>query len=125
MEDIMHLKYLKHRKKIELKNLRNFYEESSIEYNGNRYQFDYKSQQRLYAAQEQFNSTTSTFISNNTIFWTTENNEEVEITKEDINNIISLGNKRILEVHQKYKEAKEKLEQADTEVKINEIDIKF
>lgn len=125
MEDIMHLKYLKHRKKIELKNLRNFYEESSIEYNGNRYQFDSKSRQRLYAAQEQFNSMTNTFISNNTIFWTTENNEEVEITKEDINNIISLGNKRILEVHQKYKEAKEKLEQADTEIKINEIDIKF
>lgn len=41
----------------------------------------------------------------------------------EIDNIISLGNKRILEIHQKYKETKEKLEQADTEAKINEINI--
>lgn len=123
--DILHLNYMKKKKKLELKNLRNYLESIAVDYKGNKFQFDNISRQRLYAAKEQFNSNNELINEEDTILWTTENNEEVEITKNDIDNIISLGNKRILELHQKYKDAKNKLEKAETDNDIESITIEL
>lgn len=104
------LEELKERKIASLKAARDAAEEADITYNGNTYDFDEKSRERLDIAYKAL----SLQEDGATIAWTMADNSTADITKEDIIAVFAAAAVRSNELHIKYRELKEQVEAATT-----------
>lgn len=108
------LQEIKSSKIAELKTARDTEEISPIEYGGYRWDFDDKAIQRI-------NGAIIALGDEDTITWTTADNEEIVVNQEDLNDIIKASAIRSNALHVKYRELKHQVEQAETEEQIKSI----
>lgn len=109
-EDLAKLNQAKQIKLNELKQARDVEENSIIEYNGNRYNFDIKSRERIQITRDYLILQESSASIN----WTTADNTEVELTSDDFIAIFILAAARSNAVHIKYKQLKDEVNDCDT-----------
>lgn len=100
------IRYLKQRRDAE--------EQTPITYGGHRWDFDDKAIQRI-------NGAIIALGDEDTITWTTADNEEIVVNQEDLNDIIKASAIRSNALHVKYRELKHQVEQAETEEQIKSI----
>lgn len=98
----------------ELKQRRDAEEQTPITYGGYRWDFDDKAIQRI-------NGAIIALGDEDTITWTTADNEEIVVNQEDLNDIIKASAIRSNALHVKYRELKHQVEQAETEEQIKSI----
>lgn len=115
-EWVINLDEVKARKIAELKLARDNEELSSIEYGGYRWDFDEKAIQRI-------NGAIIALGENDTITWTSADNTEINgVNAEDLRNVVKASAVRSNMVHVKYRELRERVEQAETEQEVNAIE---
>ena len=99
----------------EIKTMRDTLEVEPIEYNGNFFDYDNKSRDRIKDAQEALEGTRLS------IDWTTADNTDVPLFYEDFKNIRKSVAMRADALHKKYRSLKEQVESAQTIDEINSI----
>lgn len=102
-------------KLAEMKATRDTLETEPVEYNGNRYDYDDKARDRINAA------ITALDISGQSIEWTTADNTNVLVTANDLRGVIAAVAMRSNELHIKYRELKERVENCTTKEELDKI----
>ena len=103
------LEEVKEAKIKELKQIRNTFEVSPIEYEGNLFDYDEDSRDRISIARQAMEDGLMESIT-----WTTADNQRVEITLEDFKGINSLSALRSNGLHVKYNNKKAEVQKAET-----------
>lgn len=88
-----------------------------IEYNGNKYDYDYKSQTRIMSA----NTALTAEGKSAYLMWTTADNGSVKVKAADLKAIISLGAKRSDTLHSLYNKYKEQVQNVETYKELQEL----
>lgn len=109
------LEELKQAKLTELKSIRDIEEVKPIEYNGNLFDFDYKARDRINSA------IIALSIIGQSIEWTTADNANVLVTADDLRGVIANVALRSNELHVKYRELKERVENCTTKEELDSI----
>lgn len=112
--NVVDIDALKNNKIRYLKQRRDAEEQTPISYSGYRWDFDDKAIQRI-------NGAIIALGDEDTITWTTADNEEIVVNQEDLNDIIKASAIRSNALHVKYRELKHQVEQAETENQIKKI----
>ena len=113
------LEVIKQRKITELKYQRDKAEVQPIEYNGNLYDYDEKARDRINAAIIAL----SLQGEDTSIDWTTADNQDVKVTVNDLQAIIAAVAVRSNELHIRYRNAKAKVEKAQTAEELEAIEL--
>ena len=111
LDDIRFLKV------AELKNQRDALETMPIEYNGNLFDFDDKARDRINSA------IIALDIAGQGIEWTTADNTNVFVTADDLRGIVANVAMRSNELHIRYRNAKAKIEKAQTAEELEAIEL--
>lgn len=111
------LEELKQAKITEFKNIRDSEEVKPIEYNGNLFDYDDKSRDRINSAIIALD----VMGDGKTIEWTLADNTNVTVTANDLRNIIANVAVRSNELHVKYRELKERVENCTTKKELDSI----
>lgn len=98
------------RKIMELKRQRDVAEVEPISYNGNSYDYDSKARDRIAAAIIALDVQGA----NASIVWTTANNQDIQVTANDLRMVIAMVAQRSNALHVAYRAAKDKVEAAVT-----------
>lgn len=115
VEVVIPLDEIKATKIAELKSARDIEELSSVEYGGYRWDFDEKAIQRI-------NGAIIALGENDTITWTSADNTEINgVNAEDLRNVVKASAVRSNMVHVKYRELRERVEQAETREEVDAI----
>lgn len=109
------LEEVKEKKTNELKQARDNAEVQPIEYNGDRYDYDDKARERISAAIVALDGTSLT------LSWTTADNTEATVSADDLKAIIRAVATRSNELHVKYRQLKEQVEQIATVEEVEKI----
>lgn len=109
-----HLEVIKQRKIAELKAERDEAEVIPIEYNGHSYDFDDKARDRINAAIIAL----SLQGADASIDWTTADNKDVKVTANDLRMVIAAAAVRSNALHMAYRNAKARVESAQTKADI-------
>lgn len=107
---------VKEEKKSLLKKMRDLKEMEPVEYNGNYFDFDEKSYDRITAAIFALSK-----VEGSSIMWTTADNKSVPMTADDLENVISAAAVRSNILHITYRGLSEQLENAMIEEELNKI----
>ena len=110
------LEVIKQRKITELKYQRDEAEVTPIEYNGNLYDYDEKARDRINAAIVALGDTGS-------LVWTTADNKDVSVTTTDLRGVLIAVAVRSNELHIRYRNAKAKVEEAQTAEELEAIEL--
>lgn len=102
-------------KLAELKATRDTLETEPIEYNGNHYDYDDKARDRVNAA------IIALDITGQSIEWTTADNTNVAVTADDLRGIVANVAVRSNDLHVKYRELKEQVENCTTKEELDKI----
>lgn len=108
---------LKAQKLTELKNIRNTEEVKPIAYKGNLFDFDDKARDRINSA------IIALSITGQNIEWTTADNTNVLVTADDLRGVVANVAVRSNELHIKYRNAKAKVEEAQTAEELEAIEL--
>ena len=106
---------LKQAKINELKIIRDNEEVKPIEYNGNLFDFDDKTRDRINSA------IIALSITGQSIEWTTADNTNMLVTADDLRGVIAAVAVRSNELHVKYRELKERVENCTTKEELDSI----
>ena len=106
---------LKAQKLTELKTIRDTEEVKPIEYNGNLFDYDDKARDRINSA------IIALSITGQSIEWTTADNTNVTVTADDLRGIVASVAVRSNELHLKYRELKERVENCTTKEELDSI----
>ena len=106
---------LKAQKLTELKTIRDTEEVKPIEYNGNLFDFDDKARDRTNSA------IIALSITGKSIEWTTADNTNVIVTADDLRGVVANVAVRSNELHVKYRESKEQVEDCTTKEELENI----
>jgi len=106
---------LKANKINELKTIRDAEEVKPIEYNGNLFDFDDKARDRINSA------IIALSITGQSIEWTTADNTNVLVTADDLRGVVANVAVRSNELHVKYRELKERVENCTTKEELDSI----
>lgn len=98
------------RKIIELKRQRDAAEVEPIEYDGHLYDYDSKARDRIAAAIIALD----VMGANTSIVWTTADNQDIQVTANDLRMVIAMVAQRSNALHVAYRAAKDKVEAATT-----------
>lgn len=98
------------RKIIELKRQRDAAEVEPIEYDGHLYDYDSKARDRIAAAIIALD----VMGANTLIVWTTADNQDIQVTANDLRMVIAMVAQRSNALHVAYRAAKDKVEAATT-----------
>ena len=109
------LEELKQAKLTELKTIRDTEEVKPIEYNDNLFDFDDKARDRIN------NAIIALSITGQSIEWTTADNTNVLVTADDLRGIVANVAVRSNELHVKYRELKECVENCTTKEELDKI----
>lgn len=109
------LEQLKQDKINEFKNIRDTEEVKPISYNGNLFDFDDKARDRINSA------TIALSITGQSIEWTTADNTNVLVTANDMRGVVANVAVRSNELHVKYRELKEQVENCTTKEELDSI----
>lgn len=109
------LEELKAKKITEFKSIRDAEEVKPIEYNGNLFDYDDKSRDRINSA------IIALSITGQSIEWTTANNTNVLVTANDLRGVIANVAVRSNQLHIKYRELKEQIEACEDIESLDEI----
>lgn len=104
-------------KLVEFKAIRDTEEVKPIAYNGNLFDFDDKARDRINSA------IIALSITGQSIEWTTADNANVTITADDLRGVIAAVAMRSNELHIKYRNAKAKVEEAQTAEELEAIEL--
>ena len=115
VEIVIPLDDIKTEKLTELKGKRDKRETAPIEYNDHLFDFDQKSYERITAAIYALD------LSGGTIHWTTADNDTVEVSANDLRGVIANAAVRSNALHIKYRELKERVENATTKEQVEAI----
>ena len=107
---------VKQRKIMELKRQRDVAEVQPIEYNGNLYDYDDKARDRINVAIVALGDTGS-------LVWTTADNKDVSVTTADLRGVLITVAVRSNELHIRYRNAKAKVEEAQTAEELEAIEL--
>lgn len=107
----------------ELKTERDNAEVEPIEYNGNTYDYDDKARERINAAIIALDVQSAQTSSTASIDWTTADNQDVQVTADDLRTVIALVAKRSNALHVAYRVAKEKVEAATTVTAVEAVEL--
>ena len=110
------LEVLRQRKIAELKYQRDKAEVKPIEYNGNLYDYDEKARDRINVAIVALGDTGS-------LTWTTADNKDVSVTAADLRGVLIAVAVRSNELHIRYRNAKAKVEEAQTAEELEAIEL--
>ena len=110
------LEQLKADKINELKSIRDAEEVKPIEYSGNLYDYDEKARDRINVAIVALGDTGS-------LTWTTADNKDVSVTAADLCGVLIAVAVRSNELHIRYRNAKAKVEEAQTAEKLEAIEL--
>ena len=110
------LEVLKQRKIAELKYQRDTAEVQPITYNGNLYDYDEKARDRINVAIVALGGTGS-------LVWTTADNKDVSVTAADLRSVLIAVAVRSNELHIRYRNAKAKVEEAQTAEELEAIEL--
>lgn len=110
------LEVIKQRKITELKYQRDEAEVTPIEYNGNLYDYDEKARDRINVAIAALGDTGS-------LVWTTADNKDVSVTAADLRGVLITVAVRSNELHVRYRNAKAKVEEAQTAEELEAIEL--
>lgn len=110
------LEVLRQRKITELKYQRDKAEVQPIEYNGNLYDYDDKARDRINVAIVALGDTGS-------LTWTTADNKDVSVTAADLRGVLIAVAVRSNELHIRYRNAKAKVEEAQTAEELEAIEL--
>lgn len=110
------LEVLRQHKIAELKYQRDKAEVKPIEYNGNLYDYDEKARDRINVAIVALGDTGS-------LVWTTADNKDVSVTAADLRGVLIAVAVRSNELHIRYRNAKAKVEEAQTAEKLEAIEL--
>lgn len=110
------LEVLRQRKIAELKYRRDKAEVKPIEYNGNLYDYDEKARDRINVAIVALGDTSS-------LIWTTADNKDVSVTAADLRSVLIAVAVRSNELHIRYRNAKAKVEEAQTAEELEAIEL--
>lgn len=102
---------VKAEKLIEFKHRRDTEEVENINYNGNQYDYDQKSRERMHIARQALQDSGQSAAS---ILWTTADNQRVTLTVTDFAAINGLAAQRSNELHIKYNALKERVNATET-----------
>ena len=108
---------LKSQKLTELKTIRDSEEVKPIAYNGSLFDFDDKARDRINSA------IIALSITGQNIEWTTADNTNVAVTAQDLRNIIANVAVRSNDLHIRYRNAKAKVEEAQTAEELEAIEL--
>jgi len=97
-----------------LKSMRDTLEVEPITYNGNNFDYDEKARDRINAAIIALDMQTQATGTEASLFWTTADNFEAEVTANDLRGVISNVAIRSNELHIKYRNLKDKVKTAIT-----------
>ena len=111
------IEYVRERKIIELKRQRDAAEVEPIEYGGHLYDYDSKARDRIAAAIIALDVQGE----GAKIRWTTADNEDAEVTAQDLRMIIAAVAVRSNALHTAYRKAKEQVEAAQNKTDIEKI----
>lgn len=114
-ENILILNKLKDDKIYELKTIRDTEEVKPIEYEGKLFDFDEKARDRINSA------IIALSITGQSIEWTTADNTNVLVTADDLRGIVANVAVRSNELHVKYRELKERVENCTTKEELDSI----
>lgn len=106
---------LKAQKLTELKSIRDAAEVEPISYNGNLFDFDEKARDRINSA------IIALSITGQSIEWTTADNTNVSVTADDLRGVIANVAVRSNQLHAKYRELKERVENCTTKEELDSI----
>ena len=109
------LEQLKQDKILEFKTIRDTEEVKPIPYNGNLFDFDDKARDRINSA------IIALSITDQSIEWTTADNTNVTVTADDLRGIVANVAVRSNELHVKYRELKERVENCTTKEELDSI----
>ena len=112
---------LKTAKFAELKNQRDILEVEPITYNGNNFDYDEKSRDRINAAIIALDMKTQLTGSEASLSWTTADNTEADVTANDLRGVIANVALRSNELHVKYRQLKELVDAATTKEELDAI----
>ena len=107
---------LRERKIMELKRQRDKAEVKPIEYNGHSFDYDEKARDRINVAVVALGDTGS-------LTWTTADNKDVSVTAADLRGVLIAVAVRSNELHIRYRNAKAKVEEAQTAEKLEAIEL--
>ena len=107
---------VKQRKILMLKRQRDVAEVQPIEYNGNLYDYDDKARDRINVAIVALGDTGS-------LVWTTADNKDVSVTTADLRGVLITVAVRSNELHIRYRNAKAKVEEAQTAEELEAIEL--
>lgn len=110
------LENVKQYKIMELKRQRDTAEVTPIEYNGNLYDYDEKARDRINVAIVALGDTGS-------LMWTTADNKDVSVTATDLRGVLIAVAVRSNELHIRYRNAKAKVEEAQTAEELEAIEL--
>ena len=110
------LEVLRQRKIAELKYQRDTAEVQPITYNGNLYDYDEKARDRINVAIVALGDTGS-------LVWTTADNKDVSVTTADLRGVLIAVAVRSNELHIRYRNAKAKVEEAQTAEELEAIEL--
>ena len=109
------LESVKQNKIDDLKDARDIDEQKPIEYGGYRWDFDDKAIQRI-------NGAIVALSNGGSITWTSADNREIKgVTADDLRGVISASAVRSNALHVKYRELRERVEQAETKEQVEAI----
>lgn len=117
------LEEVKTAKIAELKTERDSREVEPIEYGGNLYDYDDKARERINAAIIALDMQTAQTKAAANIDWTTADNADVKVTANDLRAIIAAVAVRSNELHIRYRNAKAKVEEAQTAEELKAIEL--
>lgn len=106
---------LKAKKINEFKAIRDTEEVKPIAYNGNLFDFDEKARDRINSA------IIALSITGQSIEWTTANNTNVAVTAQDLRGVVANVAVRSNQLHAKYRELKEQVENCTTKEELDSI----
>lgn len=101
----------------ELKAERDSKEVEPIEYGGNLYDYDSKARDRIAAAIIALD----VLGPKASIVWTTADNQDIQVTADDLRAVVAMVAQRSNALHIAYREAKDKIEQATTVVEVEAV----
>ena len=111
------LEQLKQDKLLEFKSIRDNEEVKPIAYNGNLFDFDDKARDRINSA------IIALSITGQSIGWTTAGNTNVTVTADDLRGVVANVAVRSNELHIRYRNAKAKIEKAQTAEELEAIEL--
>ena len=112
---------LKFAKLAELKSMRDTLEVEPITYNGNNFDYDEKARDRINAAIIALDVRTQLTGTEATISWTTADDSDATVTANDLRGVIANVALRSNELHIRYRELKEQVEQCTTKEELESI----